>query len=167
MRKIALIAVLIVGCLGTFAQERIDPEYKTLFEQLSNDNTFKIIQRNMRPTDLTISNAYKQELYMAYLNKTPNILKVFKREQVGLEGQYTKTYFIVDHGKVKIVEAYFGDPSGSKELQYIHVYTPEEIKLGYLDKDWKFIPLSDSEIPKDKELFIGYFVASGRETRRF
>jgi hypothetical protein len=167
MRQIALIAVLIVGCLGTFAQERIDPEDKALFEQLSNDSTFKIIQRRFKPIDLAASNAYKQELYMASLNKTPNIVKIFKREQVGREGQYTKTYFIVDHGKAKIVEAYFGDPSGSNKLRYIHVYAPEELKLGYLDKDWKFIPLSNGEVPKDKELFIGYRVAPRQETRRF
>jgi hypothetical protein len=104
---------------------------------------------------------------MAYLVESSKIIKLFKREQAGLEGQYTKTYIIVDNGKVKIVETYFGDPSGSKTLQYVHVYAPTEIKLGYLDKDWNFIPVTLDEIPKDKELVIGYSVSSGQRIRWF
>lgn len=171
MRQIISIAIFLLCCASAFAQGRIDPEDKVLFEQLSRDDSFKVITRNFKPVDLAASNAYKQQLYTAYLKQTPTVVKIFKRMQAGVEGQYTMTYFIVDHGKVKIVEAYFGDPSGSKELQYIQVFTPEKIKLGYLDKDWEFKPLSDSEmsgqISTDKELFIGYLVTSEREARRF
>ena len=167
MKQIALLVILFVNCLAVFAQDNIEAKDKALLEELSNDKTFKSILSNLKTADLKASNTYKQQLNMAYLKKTPNIVKVFKREQAGLEGQFTETYFIVDHGKVKIVEAYFGDPFGSDRLRRIHIYTPEEIKLGYIDKDYKFIPITDSEIPKDKELFIGYFVQEGQEPRRF
>src|SRR5947209_12851725 len=102
----------------------VAPEDKALFEELSRDSSVKVIGGLFMPDDLAASNAYKQELYTAYLNKSPDIVKVFRRKQVGDKGQYTMAYFIVDHGKVKVVTAYFGDPFGSNELQYIHVYTP-------------------------------------------
>jgi hypothetical protein len=160
MKLNALITIVLIGCSIIVAQERIDPKAKALFEQLSRDSSFKVIERDFKPVDLSLSNAYKQELYVAYLNKASKIVKVFKKALAGMEGQYMMTYFIVDHGKVKIVEAYFGDETGSKELQYVHVHTPEEIKLGRLDKVRKFVPLLGSEIHDDEELFIGYSVPS-------
>lgn len=166
MKKFSIIAALIVFSLISFAQENIKPEDKSLFNQLSKDKTFKPIRLN-NPLYLNLNNIFKQELYNAFLNKTSGSIKVFKNEQVGMEGQYTMTYFTVNNSKVKIVEAYFGDPSGSKELKFIHVYTPETIQLGYLDKDWHFVTVSNGEISKDKELFIGYFVNSEQKIRRF
>lgn len=163
----ALIASVLIGCSIIVAQERIDPKDKALFEQLSRDSSFKVIERNFKPVDLSLSNAYKQELYLAYLNKESKIVKVFQKALAGLEGQYMMTYFIVDHGKVKILEAYVGDETGSKELQYIHVHTPAEIKLGRLDKTRTFVPLAGSEINKDEELFIGYLVPPTQRYRWF
>jgi hypothetical protein len=149
------------------AQERINPADKALLEQLSRDGSFKAIERNFKPVDLSLSNAYKQELYLAYLKKESKIVKVLQKALAGMEGQYTMTYFIVDHGKVKIVEAYFGDETGSEELQHIHVHTPEELKLGHLDKNRKFIPLAGTEINNDEELFIGYLVPPSQRYRWF
>ena len=148
-----------------FAQPRVTPEEKALLEQMSHDSSFTVINRER--DHLAAMNAHKQKLFEAYLKKSPETIKVFKEERVGWEGQYTKTWFMVDHGKVKIIEAYFGDPSGSGKLQYVRTYTPEEIKLGYLDKAWKFVPLTDNQIPKNKELAIGYQVASELGMKRF
>lgn len=167
MRLNVLITIILIGCSIVIAQERIDPKDKALFEQLSRDGSFKVIERNFKPVDLSLSNAYKQELYLAYLKKAPKIVKVFQKALAGMEGQYMMTYFMVEDGKVKIVEAYLGDETGSKELQYIHVYTPEEIKLGHLDKSRTFVPLAGSEINKDEELFIGYLVPPTQRYRWF
>ena len=167
MRLNALITIVLISCPIIIAQERIDPADKALFEQLTRDGSFKVIERNFKPVDLSLSNTYKQELYLAYLKKELKIVKVFKKALAGMEGQYTMTYFIVDRGKVKILEAYVGDETGSQELQYIHVHTPEEIKLGYLDKSRRFVPLAGSEINNDEELFIGYLVPPTQRYRWF
>ncbi len=55
--------------------------------------------------------------------KAPDVVKRFKKDNVCWEGQYTIPRFTVDNGKVKIVAAYFGDPSGSGKLQHVRVHT--------------------------------------------
>ncbi|MFL6230878.1 MAG: hypothetical protein ACJ741_19050 [Pyrinomonadaceae bacterium] len=157
----------ILACgLTAFAQASVSPEEKALLEKLSHDNSFIVIDRDAEEYVSAI-NAPKQKLYTAYLEKSPGIVKVFIRARAGWEGQYTMTWFTVDHGKVRIVEAYFGDPSGSGELQYVREYMPEEIRLGYYDKNWKCAPLVGSKISRSAELCIGYKVPSKEREKIF
>lgn len=163
MKQLIRIATLFVCSITAFAQDPVSLEDKALLEQLSHDSSFTV----MNSEYLDTLNAQIQKLYTAYLRKSPDIIKVFKRKRVGWEGQYTMTWFTVEHGKVKIVEAYFGDPSASGELQYVRVYTPKKLRLGYLDKDRKFIPLLVGDDTRYKELVIGYQVPSEQGTKVF
>ena len=163
MRSLALIVILLACGLTVFAQDPVASEDKALLEQLSRDKSFTVMDSEYLDT----LNAQIEKLYLAYLKKLPDIVKVFKRERVGWEGQYTMTWFTVDHGKVKIVEAYFGDPSGSGELQYVRVYSPEGLRLGYLDKDRKFSPLLFGEATRNKRLVVGYQVPSEERNKVF
>jgi hypothetical protein len=166
VKHLLLITVLLASCLTVFAQDPVSPEDKALLEKLSHDNSYIVIDRD-KAKYVTEINSPKHKLYTAYLEKSPDIVKVFKRERAGWEGQYTMTWFTVESGKVKIVEAYFGDPSASGELQYVRVYTPKELMLGYLDKDGKFTPLLFGETTKNKELVIGYQIPSEERTKVF
>jgi hypothetical protein len=166
MKLFALTITILGCCLIAFAQETVSPENKALLDKLSHDSSFTMIDRDSAEYLSTI-NSPKQKLYAAFLEKSPEIVKVFKKSRAGLEGQYTMTWFTVDHGKVKIVEAYFGDPSGSKELQYVHQYAPEEIRLGYYDKNRGCAPLPNNKIPRTGELCIGYKVPSEQVEKIF
>jgi len=166
MKILALLATLLACSLMSLAQASVSPEEKALLEKLSRDYSFTAIDRDATEYLSTI-NSPKQKLYTAYLEKSSEIVKVFKKARAGWEGQYTMIWFTVDHGKVNIVEAYFGDPSGSGELQYVREYKPQEIRLGYYDKDWKCVPLSRNKVPSSKELCIGYKVPSEQEEKIF
>lgn len=160
MKQSILLAAVLVCCsavsICTFAQEAMDPKDKALLEQLSRDVTV-----------MPATNAIKLKLYTAFINKSPSVIRAKKSERAGREGQRLITYFIVDHGKVKIVSAYIGDPSGSPTLNYVRTYTTDKLKLGYRDKDWNFVPLSGDAILKDKVLVIGYSIAGERGLRIF
>ena len=163
MKLLLTIALLLACCVNVLAQDPVSPQERGLLERLSHDSSFTVMDSEY----LDPLNAQIREIYMAYLNKSPATIKVFKRERVGWEGQYTMTWFTVNHGKVTIVEAYFGDPSGSGELQYVRVYDPEVLKLGYVDKDRKFTLLLFGEATRNKQLAIGYRVGSEQRTKVF
>jgi hypothetical protein len=166
MKLPALIMTILACGLTAFAQDSVSPEDKALLEKLSRDSSYTVIDRDAAEYLSTI-NSPKQKLFTAYLGKSPDVVKVFKRARAGWEGQYTMTWFTVDHGKVKIVEAYFGDPSGSGELQHVREYMPEEIRLGYYDKNRKCVPLIGNNIPRSEELCIGYKVPSEQREKIF
>ena len=166
MKLVILLIALLSWGLTTFAQGLVSPEEKALLEQLSHDASFTVIDRDSAEYVSTI-NSPKQALYRAHLEKSQGVVKVFKKQRAGWEGQYTMTWFTVDHGKVKLVEAYFGDPSGSGELQYVREYNPEEITLGYFDKNRLCVPLPSTNVPRSAELCIGYKVSSESKLKTF
>ena len=154
----------------SFYLERATQTEKALLQKTEQEGPFLEIRCCFRfdTIGLAASNAIKQEIYNAYLKKTPITIKASKREQVGMEGQYTKTYFIIDSGKIKIIEAYYGHVTGRKGLQYVHKYTPEKIEFGYLDlKQLKLIPTPiENNIPPN-EFFIGYSVPGDEKIKIF
>ena len=160
------IAILTYG-LTAAAQGSVSLEEKALLERLSRDNSFTFIDRLSSDGYLPEINVPKQKLYKAYLEKSAEVVKVSKKATAGWEGQYTMTWFAVDHGKVRIVEAYFGDPSGSGELQYLREYVPEVITIGHYAKDWQCEPLKDRKIREYQELCISYKVSSEQREKIF
>jgi hypothetical protein len=159
MKSIVLIATVLVCGLSAVGQGIVSPEDKALLEKLSHDKSFTVVDR-VTAEYLSTINDPKRALYKSYLEKAPAIVKVFLRKSAGWEGQYTMTWFTVESGNVSGVEAYFGDPSGSGELQYVRQYKPEKITLGYFDKNWKCIPLPAKGASEIAELCIGYYVPS-------
>jgi hypothetical protein len=159
MKLSLLVLAILFSGLTVYGQDCVSPEDKALLEKLSRDRSFTVIDRD-GPGWLDRINGPKRTLYQAYVEKSLGIVKVFKRQRAGWEGQYTMTWFTVLSGKITIVEAYFGDPFGPNELQYVHQYAPDKITLGYFDKSWECVPLPASGIPKTAELCIGYNVSS-------
>ena len=138
-----------------------------LVETLLQDRSFTVVNRESAEWLSTI-NQPKEAIYKAYVSRSPETLKVLFRQRAGWEGQYTMVWCTVAGGKIAIVEAYFGDPSGSGELQYVRQYEPEEITLGYFNKDRKCEPFP-SEITSSptRELCISYKVPSETKSRVF
>ena len=159
MKSIVLIATVLVCGLSAVGQGVVSLEDKALLDKLSHDKSFTVIDRTTAGYLSTINDP-KRALYKSYLEKSPDTLKVFLRTRAGWEGQYTMTWFTVESGSVSIVEAYFGDVSGSGELQYVREYKPEKLILGYFDKNWKCVPLPANGASKIDELCIGYYVPS-------
>jgi hypothetical protein len=158
MRKCSLWVGLLVCCLSGsihgFAQDSISPNDRALLEQLSKDDSVK-----------GASNDVKLKLFAAYVNKSAGVIKARKTDIAGREGQRLVTYFIVDHGELKVIEALFGDPSGSQRLRYIRTYIPDDLTVGYRDNLQRFVPLVGDDVPADKRLELSYHIP-GRLGRR-
>ena len=141
-----------------------DIRWQTKIHQLSHDYSFTIIPE---AADFEVLHTHKRELYLAYLEKSPGVVKRCKRDHVGWEGQSTMTWFTVDHGKVKIVEAYNGDPS------WLCTITTCAWAYSGSDQAWLFrqrrqlLYLTNDKIDPNEELQIAYRVASEKQLRRF
>jgi len=161
-----LIWSIVLGLLVTPIQSGVSLEDRALLEKLKIDKSFTTIDRNSAEWLSTI-NIPKQEIYKAYLTKSSEIIKVFIRQSAGWEGQYTMTWCTVTGGRVTIVEAYFGDISGSGELQYVRQYQPEEISVGYFEKNRKCVDFPSAKVPLSAELCISYKVPSEPKVKVF
>jgi hypothetical protein len=161
--------ILIVGFICVVASQcalcqraMISAEENALLDRVYYDKSFTTLDR--RSGDVADRNSLIQKAYRSYAEKSSEVIKIVKREQAGFEGQYVISWLNIDHGKVDIIEDYFGDPSGSKELQWVHEYKPDEIWLGTLvqervDTGLKFVPLKDldkASAVKQKDLYIGF-----------
>jgi hypothetical protein len=142
------------------------PEDKALLDKLQKDHSFFEVDRDAEKWLDRINNS-KWALYRAFKEKSSTPVKVFLRRSAGWEGQFTMTWFTVASGKPTIVEAYFGDPSGSGELQSVRQYSPDKLVLGNYDKDRKCVPTQRFGISKTKELCLLYNVPSGATMKVF
>jgi len=137
----------------------IPPDDKALLDKLQKDHSFFEVDRDEEKWLDRINNS-KWALYRAFHEKSPTTVKVFLRRSAGWEGQVTKTWFTVASGKATIIEAYFGDPSGSSELQSVRQYKPDKLVLGTYDKNWKCVPTTRFGNSKTAELCLLYNVPS-------
>lgn len=171
MKSVIVILIFLAGCLEIYAQKpyseerdffnpppSVSVEEKNLLETMTQDKSFAFLDLD-KVKYISEVNAPKQKLYSAYLNKSSDTVKVLKKARAGWEGQYTLTWFAVEQGKIKIVEAFFGDSSASGELQYVREYIPEKIALGYYDKNQQCISSADEKLLKKEKLCIIYKVA--------
>jgi hypothetical protein len=156
MKLFLLVVTCSILTITVNIQKSISPEDKALLDTLLRDGSYITINRNAAEWMDEINNP-KWALYSAFHSKSPKIVKVLKRQQVGLEGQYTLTWFAVDSGRATVVEAYFGDESGSQELQYVRQFQPDKVQLGHFDKkSWKCEPTLRFGNSKTEELCLIY-----------
>ena len=161
--KLLKLAIAIVLFASTsYSQGRVSPDDKALLDKLQRDHSFFEVDRGTEKWLDRVNNS-KWALYRAFQEKPPTTVKVFQRRRAGREGQFTMTWFTVASGRVTIVEAFFGDPSGSGELQSVSRYTPDRLVLGTYNKDGKCVPTMRFGNSKSKELCLLYKVPS--ETR--
>ena len=137
----------------------MSPEDKALLDKLQKDHSFFEVDRDNEKWLDRINNS-KCALYQAFQEKSSTTVKVFLRRRAGWEGQFTMTWFTVASGKATIVEAYFGDPSGSDELQSVRTFTPDKLVLGTYDKNWKCVPTTYFGSSKTAEQCLLYSVPS-------
>lgn len=149
-----------------YCQGMVSAEDKALLDQLRYDHSFFEVDRDESEW-LYETNTPKWTLYRAFHEKTPTTVKVRLRKRAGWEGQYTITWFTVASGKATIVEAYFGDPSGSDELQSVRTYTPDKLVLGTYDRHWKCVPTTRFGDSKTAELCLLYNVPAGTTMKVF
>src|SRR5438046_2754882 len=116
MKRIALIVALAMCHPTAFGQVHVSADETALLERLSRDTSFIVLNRETY--SLARLNGQKLSLYEAYSKKSATTVKVYAEMPAGWEGQYTRAWFTVTSGNVTIVEAYYGDPAASGELQY-------------------------------------------------
>jgi hypothetical protein len=155
MKLYRLLTTVLALALTVYSQGTVSPEDKALLDKLTHDHSFFEIDREAAEW-LDETNNPKWALYRAFHEQSPNTVKVFLRRRAGWEGQFTMTWFTVASGKATIVEAYFGDPSGSGELQSVRTYTPDKLVLGTYDKHWKCVPTTRFGNSKTEELCLLY-----------
>lgn len=137
------IFIWLVSCLA-FAQipdpqPRVDhsqpsQEEKDLLSKTEQEGPYEEIKLSrVDSASIIKSNFVKREIFECYFKKSSKIIKVYQKMQVGIEGQYTRTFFTMDSGKARIVEAYYGHIDGG--LVAVKEYMPAEIQMGYID--WK------------------------------
>ena len=179
MKTFIIILIILAGCLESYAQ-KTDSEEQTLFnpppsvsieekamlETMMQDKSFAFLDRRNVEFLFEI-NTPKLNLYNAYLKKTSDTIKVLKKASVGWEGQYTLTWFAVEQGKIRIIEAFYGDSSASGELQYVREYTPKEIRLGYYGKNRQCVPSNDEKLFKKKEVCLAYKISAEEKEKIF
>ena len=139
---------------------------KARLAELMNDDSFTMVDREVTEW-LSAINKPKQKIYDAYLTKSLAIVKVRFRQRAGWEGQYTIVWCTVAAGKVEIVEAYFGDESGSGELKYIRQHQPEEIRLGQFLDSRKCVPFEPKREKSSIELCVSYKVEKDSKWKAF
>ena len=139
----------------------------SLIDRLMQDRSFTVVNRDSAES-LTTVNGPKEAIYKAYVSRSPETVKVLFRQSAGWEGQYIMIWCTVAGGKITIVEAYFGDPSGSRDLKYVRQYEAVEIALGYFDKDRRCEPLpSNTKRSPNSELCVSYKVPNDTTSRVF
>lgn len=159
MELLRLVLAIGLSAAMVHSQERVSPEDTALLDKLQTDHSFYVVDRENEEWLDRINNS-KWSLYRAFHEKLPTTVKVLLRRRAGWEGQFTKTWFTVSAGKATIVEAYFGDASGSSELQRVRLYTPDKLVLGHYDKNWKCVPATRFGNSKTEELCLLYNVPS-------
>ena len=98
MKSILLIVMVLAGCLSAYSQISISLEDKALLTKMLQDKSFTLLDRNSAEYLFEI-NSLKQNLYKAYLAKSPDAVKILKKSKAGYEGQYLMTWFSVEQGK--------------------------------------------------------------------
>jgi len=163
---IALFGITVYSQDMLWRHDPIPPEDKALLDKLQRDHSFFEVDLDEEKS-LDRTNNSKWALYRAFHEKSPTTVKVFFRQRAGWEGQFTETWFTVASGKATIVEAYFGDPSGSGELQSVRQYIPDKLVLGTYDKDRTCVPTTRFGNSKTKALCLLYNVPSKSTMRVF
>lgn len=166
MKSIVIILIILIGSLSAYSQELVSSEEKALLETMTKDKSFAVLDRK-KVEYLSEINSPKQNIYNAYLKKSSDTVKVLKKASAGWEGQYTWTWFVVEQGKIRIVEAFFGDSSASGELQYVREYMPKEIRLGYYDKNRQCVSSTDEKLLKREELCLAYKIPAVEKEKIF
>lgn len=159
MKLLQLVIAIVLFAPTAYSQGTVSPDDKALLDRLQRDHSFFAVDRDTEEWLDRINNS-KWGLYRAFQEKSPTTVKVFLRRRAGWEGQFTMTWFSVVSGKATIVEAYFGDESGSGELQSIRQYTPDKLVLGHYDTNWKCVPTTRFGNSKTEELCLLYNVPS-------
>jgi hypothetical protein len=159
MKLYRVLIAVVLFCPMAYSQSTVSAEDKALLDKLTHDHSFFEVDRD-ESRWLDETNAPKWTLYRAFHEKAPTTVKVFLRRRAGWEGQFTMTWFTVTSGKATIVEAYFGDSSGSGELQSVRTYTANTLVLGTYDKNWTCVPTTRFGNSKTEELCLLYNVPS-------
>jgi hypothetical protein len=166
MKLYVTVMAIALFAAPAYCQGTVSAEDKALLDKLRHDRSFFEVDREGSEW-LDQTNTPKWTLYRAFHEQTPNTVKVLLRKRAGWEGQFTMTWFTVTSGKATIVEAYFGDSSGSDELQSVRSYTPNKLVLGTYDKNRKCLPTTRFGNSKTEELCLLYNVPSGTTLKVF
>src|SRR5205823_6541111 len=118
-------------------KKNIDNNLKIKLEKLENDKQFiQVIGYGKHIGKLKIkdSNELKLSLIKSFLSKSPYEHKIMSINQVGYKEIFTETFITIKEGMPEITIAYYGDYTGSNELQQIQIISPTILKLGFYKK---------------------------------